>query len=71
MIRIIIDIEERGDKLATKEAVAYALEQFGKGGFTGTGTADDTDGLTGFDIYGKSFDHGGEIRAVLEGDIFE
>lgn len=30
MIRIVIDIEERGDKLATKEAVAYALEQFGK-----------------------------------------
>lgn len=30
MIRIIIDIEEHGDKLATKEAVAMALEQFGK-----------------------------------------
>ena len=30
MIRIIIDIEEQGDKLATKEAVAMALEQFGK-----------------------------------------
>ena len=31
MIRIIIDIEDYGDKLATKEAVAMALEQFGKG----------------------------------------
>lgn len=30
MVRIIIDIEEYGDKLATKEAVAMALEQFGK-----------------------------------------
>ena len=30
MIRIIIDIEEHGDKLATKEAVAMVLEQFGK-----------------------------------------
>ena len=30
VIRIVIDIEERGNKLATKEAVAYALEQFGK-----------------------------------------
>lgn len=30
MIRITIDIEEFGDKLATKEAVAMALEQFGK-----------------------------------------
>lgn len=30
MVRIIIDIEEMGDKLATKEAVAMALEQFGK-----------------------------------------
>ena len=30
MIRIIIDIEDHGDKLATKEAVAMALEQFGK-----------------------------------------
>ena len=30
MVRIIIDIEEWGDKLATKEAVAMALEQFGK-----------------------------------------
>ena len=30
MIRIIIDIEDYGDKLATKEAVATALEQFGK-----------------------------------------
>lgn len=30
MIRIIIDIEDHGDTLATKEAVAMALEQFGK-----------------------------------------
>lgn len=30
MIRIIIDIEDYGDKLATKEAVAMALERFGK-----------------------------------------
>lgn len=30
MIRIIIDIEDHGDKLATKEAVAMELEQFGK-----------------------------------------
>lgn len=30
MIRIIIDIEDYGDNLATKEAVAMALEQFGK-----------------------------------------
>lgn len=30
MIRIIVDIEDYGDKLATKEAVAMALEQFGK-----------------------------------------
>lgn len=30
MIRIIIDIEEHGDKLAAKESVAMALEQFGK-----------------------------------------
>lgn len=30
MIRIIVDIEDFGDKLATKEAVAMALEQFGK-----------------------------------------
>ena len=30
MIRIIIDIEDYGDKLATKEAAAMALEQFGK-----------------------------------------
>lgn len=30
MVRIIIDIEEHGDKLATKETVAMALEQFGK-----------------------------------------
>lgn len=29
MVRLIIDIEEYGDKLATKEAVAMALEQFG------------------------------------------
>ena len=30
MIRIIIDIEDHGDKLATKEAVSMALEPFGK-----------------------------------------
>lgn len=30
MIRIIIDIEDYGDKIATKESVAMALEQFGK-----------------------------------------
>ena len=30
MIRIIIDIEDHGDKLATKEAVAMSLEPFGK-----------------------------------------
>lgn len=30
MIRIIVDIEDCGDKLATKESVAMALEQFGK-----------------------------------------
>lgn len=30
MIRIIVDIEDYGDKLATKEAVAMALERFGK-----------------------------------------
>ena len=30
MIRIIIDLEEQGDTRATKEAVAMALEQFGK-----------------------------------------
>ena len=30
MIRIIIDIEDYGDKLANKEAVAMALEQIGK-----------------------------------------
>lgn len=30
MIRIIVDIEDYGNKLATKEAVAIALEQFGK-----------------------------------------
>ena len=29
MIRIVIDIEEYGDKLATKETVAMALAQFG------------------------------------------
>lgn len=29
MVRIVIDIEEHGDKLATKEAVAMALERFG------------------------------------------
>lgn len=29
MVRIIIDIDERGDTLATKEAVAYALEHLG------------------------------------------
>lgn len=29
MVRIIIDIDERGDALATKEAVAYALEHLG------------------------------------------
>ena len=29
MIRIVIDIEEYGDKLATKESVAMTLEQFG------------------------------------------
>ncbi len=29
MVRIILDIEEQGDKLATKEAVAMALEHFG------------------------------------------
>ena len=29
MIRIIIDIDDYGDKLATKESVAMALEQFG------------------------------------------
>lgn len=30
MVRIILDIEDYGDKLATKEAVAMALEPFGK-----------------------------------------
>lgn len=30
MIRIVIDIEDFGNKFATKEAVALALEQFGK-----------------------------------------
>lgn len=29
MVRIIIDIDDYGDKLATKEAVALALKQFG------------------------------------------
>ena len=30
MVRIVIDIEDYGDKLATKEAVAMVLEPFGK-----------------------------------------
>ena len=30
MVRIVIDIEEYGDNLATKEAVAMALEHLGK-----------------------------------------
>ena len=30
MIRIILDINEEGDVLATKEAVAMALEHLGK-----------------------------------------
>ena len=30
MIRIILDIDDFGDLMATKEAVAMALEQFGK-----------------------------------------
>lgn len=30
MVRIVIDIEDYGDKLATKETVAMALEPFGK-----------------------------------------
>lgn len=30
MVRITIDIEEYGDKLATKEAVAVALEHLGR-----------------------------------------
>lgn len=30
MVRIVVDIEEDGDKLATKEAVAMALEHFGR-----------------------------------------
>lgn len=30
MVRIVIDIEEHGDKLATKEAVSMALEHLGK-----------------------------------------
>lgn len=30
MVRIIIDIEEHGDRMATKEAVAMALERFGQ-----------------------------------------
>lgn len=29
MIRIVIDIEEYGDKVATKEAVAQDLEKYG------------------------------------------
>lgn len=29
MVRIVIDIEEYGDPLVTKETVAMALEQFG------------------------------------------
>lgn len=29
MVRIVIDIEEYGDPLVTKEKVAMALEQFG------------------------------------------
>lgn len=29
MIRIVIDIEECGDKLATKEAIAMDLEKYG------------------------------------------
>lgn len=29
MVRIVIDIEEYGDKMATKEAVAMALESLG------------------------------------------
>ena len=30
MIRLILDIEERGDVLATKESVAMALEHLGR-----------------------------------------
>lgn len=30
MVRIVIDIEEHGDCMATKEAVAMALERFGQ-----------------------------------------
>lgn len=30
MIRITIDIESHGDVLATKEAIAMALERFGR-----------------------------------------
>ena len=30
MTRIVIDIEEYGDKLATKEAIAMDLEKYGK-----------------------------------------
>ena len=29
MIRLVIDIDGRGDVLATKEAIAMALERFG------------------------------------------
>lgn len=30
MLRIVLDIDDYGDPMATKEAVAMALEQFGK-----------------------------------------
>ena len=30
MVRIVIDIEEYGNKMATKEAVAMDLEKYGK-----------------------------------------
>ena len=30
IVRIVIDIEEEGDKLAIKEAVAMDLEKYGK-----------------------------------------
>lgn len=30
MVRIVIDIEEYGDKMATKESVAMDLEKYGK-----------------------------------------
>lgn len=30
MVRIVIDIEEHGNKMATKEAVAMDLEKYGK-----------------------------------------